>query len=129
MNIDDFDGSTIISNEADLLDRIKSVRNGKYGAFMMYDIAKPYPALSIQINDDVAYLHYFPSDDHPGYQPQGMAPKSCDESVYFLQTTGLHSDGFDMPNSTLVSTDMAYTAAVEFFRSSDLPQSIFWSEL
>jgi hypothetical protein len=129
MYVDDFDcNANLVTTEADLLARLRTVRRGLYGAFFLYH-EHPHPMLSVQFNGDVAYLHFFPSDDHPGYQPCRMTPDGCDGDVHFLQTNGTEADSFDMPNDTLVSADDAYVAAAEFFRSADLPPSVSWFEL
>lgn len=129
MHVDDFEHiANIVTTEAALLSRLRSVRRGEYGAFFLYHTIA-HPALSIQFNGDIAYLHYFPADDHPGYHPRDMTPDGCAGDVRFLQTNGSEADSFDMPFNTLVSADVAYIAAVEFFRSAKLPRSVSWFEL
>jgi len=81
------------------------------------------------LNKDIAYLHYFPPEKHPGYQPYDMNSDDCTGDIHFGQTDGSEGGSFDMPDYTLVSADTAYNAVIEFFRSSDLPQSISWFEL
>jgi len=88
-----------------------------------------YPALSVQLNHDIAYLHYFSKEDHPGYQPRGMTPKGCTGDYHFLQTNNCEADSFDMPDYTLVSAETAYLAAIEFFHAAVLPESVAWTEL
>jgi hypothetical protein len=128
MNIDDFDKTgLVILTPADLRKRLQSVRRGRYGAFHLYH--DYYPMLGVYINDTIAYLHYFPSEDHPGFQPHDMTPDGCPSDVHFLQTDGSEADSIDAPDSTLVSVDAAYAAAVEFFHLATLPPSISWFEL
>lgn len=129
MYVDDFDCSTSrVATEVELLARLRTVRRGHYGAFVLYH-EHPYPMLSVQLNGDVAYLHFFASKDHPGYQPCQMTPDGCDGDVRFLQTSGTEADSFDMPSDALVRADVAYVAAAEFFRSAELPPSVSWLEL
>ncbi len=128
MQLHDFDGSVAISTEDDLLALLKTNRRGDYGAFILSH-TENYPALFVHLNRDVAYLHYCPVDRHPGYQPHDMTPDGCPENVHFLQTEGSEADSIDMPDYALVSAATAYDAAVEFFRSSALPQTISWIEL
>jgi hypothetical protein len=58
-----------------------------------------------------------------------MSPDDCPESLFFLQINGSNADSFTMPRETLVSEDVAYAAAIEFFHSSKLPPSVSWFEL
>jgi hypothetical protein len=128
MQIDDFDGHTFINTEDELLARLMSVRRGDYRAFMLSHV-DDYPALSVQLNCEIAYLHYFPAADHPGYHPHGMTPPGCTGDYHFLQTNNCEADSFDMPDRALVSAETAYAAAVEFLRSRELPESIKWFEV
>ena len=80
-----------VTTEAELLARLRSVRRGRYGAFFLYHVVR-HPFLSIQFNGDIAYLHYFPSENHPGFQPRGVTPENCSEHVHFLQTDGGEAD-------------------------------------
>ena len=129
MYVDDFErNADTVDTEAELLTRLRTVRRGDYGAFFLYH-TEPHPTLSVQFNRDIAYLHYFPSDDHPGYQPCQMTPDGCDGDVHFLQTDGSEANSFDVSSDALVSADVAYIAAIEFLRSAELPPSVSWFEL
>ena len=129
MQIDDFDGNAItVNTETELLARLRYVRRGRYGAFFLYHAAR-FPALSVQINGEIAYLHYFPVETHPGYQPRDLTPDGCPAEVHFLQPDGSEAESFDMPDYAIVAADAAYVAAIEFFNSRALPPSISWLEL
>jgi hypothetical protein len=87
--------------------------------------------LLIHINNDVAFLYFLPDNNrgHPGFQPTGMSPADCPESVHFMQTDGFEEAGISMARDTLVSVDVAYKAATEFLQEPVLPASISWLEL
>ena len=125
MNVHDFDGRVSIDNEDELRLRLELVRKGEFGAFLLHH-DKGYPALALHINGDVAYLHYYPSRGHSGYQAQDMAPSGCEPKVRFLQLDGDEGNVFQVPDYTLVSTETAYETALEFFRRSEIPLSISW---
>ncbi len=130
MNVWDFDGTVQVDHEADLLNRLRSARQGSFGAFVLsHDDAGP--ALWGHINGDVAYLHFFPdqSGGHPGFQPVMKSPPSCGDRVRFLQIDGSEADSFDMPRGTLIDLETAYKAAGEFLRNPSLPTSVNWIEL
>jgi hypothetical protein len=130
MYVEDLKDRIYVDRPEDLIDRLRSVRKGRYGAFFLsHDDSGP--SLSIHINGGVAYVHFFPDNlgRHPGFQPVGMSPIDCEESVHFLQTDGGEADSLTMPKQTLVSLEVAYRAATEFLNSPVLPASIRWLEL
>ncbi len=129
MHIEDFRASIEVFSEEALLDRLKTVRRGHLGAFILSHNNRS-PTLFVHLNGHVAYLHYFVSEEgHPGFQPRNMSPDKCPECVDFLQVNGEEADSITMPRDTLISDNAAYSAAIEFFRSSDLPKSVSWVEL
>jgi len=128
LNIEDFEGTTIIEDEILLENRIRSVRNGEFGAFSLFH-ETPYPWLSIHINGNMAYIHYVHKPNYAGFQPTEMTPKECKSNVFFLQITGIVADGFEMANEVLVSLDDAVIVAKEFFNHKNRPIFIKWVEL
>jgi len=131
MYVHDLDGWAQIDRPEDLLSRLRSVRKGPYGAFILShdDIG---PSLWIHINGNVAYLHFFlesQSTSHPGFQAWGMFPEGCEDRVRFVQIDGGEGASITMPKQTLVSLEAAYKAATEFIHMPTLPSSIRWSAL
>jgi|SRR5215467_9425043 len=131
MYVQDLEDLVAIDRPQALLDRLRSVRKGPYGAFILsHD--ELGPSLWIFINGDVAYLHFLPesqSTSDPGFQPWGMFPENCEESVHFVQIDGGEGASITMPKQTLVSLEVAYKAATEFLNMPSLPSSIRWSAL
>jgi hypothetical protein len=130
MEVSDLQGCASIQDEADLNQRLESVRNGDYGAFVLWH-NRGGASLWIHINKDIAYLHYFPDDQgkHPGYQPTGMSPTGCADEMRFVLVGGHDADDIVMPRETLVPVGMAYMAAREFLHKPSRPASISWVEL
>jgi hypothetical protein len=130
MNVQDLDGKICVDHQKELLHRLRSVRKGPYGAFILFH-DQDGPSLWIHTNKDVAYLHFFPGNrvQHPGFQPTGMSPPNCAESVNFLITPGDEGDSIEMPREALVPATVAYNAATEFLRNPVLPPSVTWFEL
>jgi hypothetical protein len=117
-----------LANTADeLLSRLRSARDGKYGCLVLWH-GDGFPALSVHFNEDVAYIHYFVRDRHAGFQASGMTPRGCPEIVHFHGLDGA-SDAFDMTSAACLEPDAAIGAAIEFLRSSARPPSITWVEL
>jgi hypothetical protein len=78
----------------------------------------------IHTNGDLAYLHYFPADRHPGFQAVG--DRGADGKVTFTQQG---EADFSMPRAVVVGVERAYEAATEFFERRSLPTCIEWTEL
>jgi hypothetical protein len=130
MEVEDLESRTTVECEAALDHRLGSVRKGDYGAFILWhDSGGGF--LWVHINKDVAYLHFFPDNEgkHPGYQPTGMSPASCDAQVQFLLADGNQSSAIVVPREAVVPVAVAYRAAREFLHKSALPTSITWLEL
>ena len=128
MRIQDFDGTLESDDIEAVIERIRNKRRARYGAFHIC-AREEYPYLALHLNGDVAYLHYFPSDGHPGFQPTVPDGTDVVADVHFLNLDGTESGAFDMPRSTLISVDDAVTAVREFARDSEPPPSIEWFEL
>ena len=130
MYIQDLRARSIVEREDELMQRLRSVRKGDFGAFILWH-KDGGPSLWIHTNKDLAYLHFFPdkSSDHPGLQPTGMSPMHCDASVKFLQTSGAEADSITVPQDKLVSVDLAYRAAIEFLHKPGASTSVSWFSL
>jgi hypothetical protein len=130
IQIDDLAGGVRVDSEQALLDRLRTVRKGRYGAFILsHDERGPF--LFVHINEDLAYVHFFDdlTGDNAGYQPTDMTPMGCPETVKFVQTDGSEGSGIEMPDSTICSVDVAYLAAQEFFYNPARPACITWVAL
>jgi hypothetical protein len=130
--VDHRDNLISVHSPDDLLARLQSVRKGPYGAFILWHGDTPDeitgPSLFVHINNDLVYL-WFVAGDHPGFQPTGMSPADCPESVHFMQTDGFETAGITAQRDAVVSVDVAYKAVTEFLEEPALPASISWFEL
>ncbi|EGF24894.1 hypothetical protein [Rhodopirellula baltica] len=128
MQIHDLSGSFETDDAAQIADRLRTVRNGLYGAsFVAGDSA--YPCVAVHFNSDVAYIHYFPTDGHAGFQPSGMTPSGVIADVHFLNVDGDEAGAYDMAASAVVDAETAIAAVLEFAANLQLPPSIDWFEL
>ena len=129
MRVFDLEGETFVTTEEDLLARLERVRSGPFGIFILSH-SDSGPSLWVHINNDVAYLHYFPdgAGDHPGFQPEHSKYCAGTEQIRFILTdAGL--DPIFMAKDHLVATSMAYAVAKEYLKSDRLPPGISWFEL
>jgi hypothetical protein len=128
MELWDFDGCCEVARDDDLLSRLRSVRHGSDGAFILSHGGEV--SLFVHFHGGAAFLWFVPDRDgtHPGFVPEAMWPGERRE-VRFLQTSGTQADSILVPWWQLVPEDLAYRAAVEFLHSPTPPSSISWLEL
>lgn len=128
MNVLDFDGQCRVDSDAELRSRLRAVRRGNDGAFIL-DHGGP-ESLSVHFNGTAAFLWFCPDQEggHPGFVPQGMWAGERSR-VRFLQTNGFPADAIEVPWWQLMSVEVAYRAAVEYLRSPSRPASVSWFEL
>jgi hypothetical protein len=100
-----------------------------FGAFSLR--GSNHTSLAVMIRGDLAFVYFFPDDEgnHAGFEPTGMTPPGSPSSIFFLQTCGEPANGFDVPAPHLVSNEVAYAAAAEYFQKQVLPSAINWLEL
>ncbi len=132
MNVDTIRAShrIHIENEQQLETAFAEYRQGPYRAFH-FSHAEPHPWLAVLINDSTAYVHYFPTEGHAGFQSIAAPAPTGDsqQTVHFLQAGGCEADGFDMPTYTTVSAELGIAAARQFLHTPSLPTCIQWDEL
>jgi hypothetical protein len=119
-----------IDGPDELIAHLRSTREGPYGAFILWH-DEPGPLFFVHINQDLAYLHFFPDNEgrHPGFMSQGVPPEGCPDSVHFMQEDGIETEGIWAVRDAVVSVETACKAAVEFLQRPTLPASISWFEL
>jgi Immunity protein Imm1 len=128
MIVGDFSGEIEVEDERQLANALRRRHAGELNAFWLCDKQKERPALSILAKGDLAYLHYFPTEDHPGYASIGRAGGlASGETTDFCMAL----DEYPVPiqNNRIVPFHMAVKVAKEFLRSDELPKAIQWFEL
>jgi hypothetical protein len=105
-------------------------RDDRGGAiFWLTPDDREYPALAIRATGDLADVHYFPLDGHPGFRCLGG-----DELPEGGLTTLLYpgcdpTAGEETPNEFVVPFGTARAVAKEFFRTKQMLQAVSWFEL
>jgi hypothetical protein len=124
----DFDGSCQVERDDELLARLRSVRRGRDGAFILSHDGDE--SLWVHINREAAFLCFFPDRNggHPGFVPDGMWSGE-QRDLRFLLVGGDDGSAIWVAWWQLVPVDVAYRAAVEFLHSPSLPPSVTWFEL
>jgi hypothetical protein len=128
MELWDYDGCCEVARDDDLLSRLRSVRRGPDGAFILSHDGEE--SLFVHFHGGAAFPWFVPDrrGKHPGFVPEAMWPGERHE-VCFLRTSGMQADSILVPWWQLVPEEVAYRAAVEFFRSPTPPSSVPWLEL
>jgi hypothetical protein len=128
MVVGDFAGRHNVTSDA----QIEALLATRYGQalneFWLRHGTQIYPALVIQANGALACVHYFPEEDHPGFQSMGPPPGLPPEGRTLLASNP-PTETFSMANDTIVAFSLALAAAKEFARSPKLPGCIEWFEL
>lgn len=115
-------GHKTASSVDELKELLQSTRNGDFGEFWLG--SEIFPALAVHIHAELAYLHFFQEESHPGFQSVGNV--NSEEYVEFQQDG---QGSFYMPRAFVIPVEQAYQAAAEFFTTSQLPACIAWNEL
>jgi hypothetical protein len=128
MSIRDFDGNHKALTDDDVnavLSSRRRVDNAMVNSFWLsYETG--FPCMSIMVRDDLATVWYAPQESHAGYVSAtnlNMLQRGATTSFYF------DKDRQDVSNDVIIKWEDALETAKQFFRSSDLPNTIRWIEL
>lgn len=127
MIAEDFGGHYKISN----CDELKTILHKRYNSIYngIWLSTEPEGAsMSILVKDDLAYVHYFPEKDHPGFHSVGNTVTPKNEMTTFRAETV--SQEQPIVNNAIIAFSAAINAATDFLGDpSQLPNAIEWNEL
>jgi len=128
MRIEDYDTVWDVTSPADIATAMRTRHGAGRNAFWLSHGNKEFPSISIMVSGDLAYVHYFPKEGHPGFASVGNLPglRPGEDSVFFMHNS---DEPIGVMNEAVVPFRDALKAAQEFAISSALPKSIQWSEL
>lgn len=97
-------------------------------AFWLSHNNEKYPMISILVKGELASLHYFPKERHPGFRSVGRAKdlKAGGTTTFFMNS---ETEEHEVLNDSIVPFSTALTVAKEFSRAKELPTSVEWLEL
>ena len=129
MKIEDFNNVHDITSLDELEGVLKTRYENGINQFSLYEDNIKYPWVALMVNGDLAALHYFPHEGHPGFIPLGknVGLEPGGFTTFYLSNP--HREKLWIPNYSVIPYSVALTAAKEFFSSRQLPQSIEWFEL
>jgi hypothetical protein len=96
--------------------------------FFLHHEPRENPSLWILVNNQLANLHYFPDEEHPGYASIGDLPLLPADgfTIFFMRSP---KEEEYISNDLIVPFADALAAAKEFLVSTAFPPSIEWFEL
>jgi immunity protein Imm1 of predicted polymorphic toxin system len=116
-----------VTTLADVQAALSKRHDAGINAFWLSHGSKKLPAISILVKGDIAYVHYFPNDDHPGFASVAKlpGPRPHETTIFFVNP----NEKVWILNGAVVPFSDALKAAEEFAISETMPRSIQWSEL
>lgn len=126
MKIEDFGGTIEVQDLNNLRD-VFARRFGQGVNEMWLRKNIEYPYMGILINNEFAYLHFFPYEKHPGFR--SISDQLCDQEGFSVFYTNTPEEEIEVMNEAVVSTSLALKAAEEFFQTGKMPQCVQWFEL
>lgn len=82
--------------------------------------------LSVMVNRQDAYVHFFPGDASAGYRPIGAEPDMWESFVEFLAD---NYESTPVPRAMVVPIERAILAVEEFYQSGAKPEALEWEQL
>src|SRR5262245_39435770 len=124
----DFDGSCQVERDDELLARLRSVRRGDDGAFILSHGGPE--SLCLHVKGDAAFVWFCPGPDtgHAGFVADDMWLGE-EHDIRFRMVSEHAGDTIDVPWYQLLPVEAAYRAAVEYLHSPTRPTSVSWFEL
>jgi hypothetical protein len=128
MRIQDYDSICNVTNPADIASAMSRRHRAARNAFWLSHGSELFPAISILVNGDLAYLHYFPKERHAGLASIGDLPglKAEEFTKFFPEQS---NEPFDVMNEAVVPFSDALKVAHEFSISATMPKCIRWNSL
>jgi hypothetical protein len=129
MKIQDMSHTIFDASSKDGVEKILLKRYTKgVNAFWLYHESRKKPLLLILVKNQLANLHYFPDEEHPGFASVGDMPSLPTDGFTMFFMRNLKEEEY-ISNDLIVPFSDALAAAKEFLASTELPRSIEWFEL
>ncbi|MDR1794454.1 MAG: hypothetical protein LBR25_03590 [Erysipelotrichaceae bacterium] len=119
----DFFGNLKLENQQQLLDILNLSVPEFFAEYTLYRDDWLYPYLHLVRAGEYWYVHYFPSQQEPGYFALDEVVKSRGTTFFPTATY------FKMDNRNLVTTEVALQVAREFYETGEKPSCCDWFEL
>lgn len=123
--VSDFDGDHTVRSLRELEERLRK-RYPPHNANHLWvaGVAK-HPVMAIAVRDDLACVHYVPTEGHPGFHSVGDTSRVSGSTDFYCAPDEL----IGMSSDAVVTFERAQQAALQFARTRSLPTSLEWCEL
>jgi hypothetical protein len=127
MMIEDFDTGVDVTKPADVEAALRKRHGVGINSFWLGHMAGEFPAINIVVKGDLAHVHYFQKEDHPGFASvaDSPGPRPSDTSVFYIGP----NEKIWVLNDEIVPFSQALKAAQEFAISKTMPKCIRWRSL
>jgi len=127
-DIADLDSAHDVTTRLEIEAALSKRDHAGMNSFWLFHGTQKFPSINIMVNGDLAYVHYFPEERHPGYASVGgLSHLSRGGITNFFHVPG--DEPFDILNGAVVPFSEALKVAQEFAVSKDLPKCIPWNSL
>ena len=128
MIIQDYHSTWNVTTPAEIEAALRKRRRAGVNSFWLGYVAGGFPAINILVKGDLAHVHYFPNEDHPGFASVAKLPVPRPNAlrVFFINPT----EEIDVLNGEVIPFSDALKAAQEFAVSATtMPKCIRWNSL
>jgi hypothetical protein len=119
------------ANDARSLAEILRRRDSKGGGqFWISAMDDRFPCLALRVSGDLADVHYFPEEGHPGFRclaEQDLLDER--DAIPFVYCGCDPASGEEVPREFVVPFMVALAVATEFLSTRQLPEAARWLEL
>ena len=118
------------AQDEDTLERVLELRDDVGGAlFWLTHDGDGYPALTIRISGDMADVHYFPGEGHPGFRALAESPARNGQASIFVYDGCDPMAGEETPSEFVLHASTAMNLAKDFYRNRTRSSFVSWFEL
>jgi hypothetical protein len=126
MKIQDISHAIFEASSKDTVGELLLKRYSKgVNAFWLYHEPRKKPLLLILVKNQLANLHYFADEEHPGFASVGDMSSLLPDGFTLFYMRSPEEEEY-ISNDLVVPFTDALAAAEEFLVSTDLPPSIEW---
>jgi hypothetical protein len=127
MRVEDFEIGLDVTTMQELEAALSRRHGVGINSFWLAHVVGGFPAINIVVKGDLAHVHYFPKEDHPGFKSVAdlPGPRPRDTSVFFIAP----KEKIWVLNDGIVPFSQALKAAEEFAVSNAMPKCVRWRSL
>lgn len=129
MKFEHFLGCDECSSSDEIKDILTKQNDSGYNEFWI-SAEKQFPLMAMLTRNDIASVHFFPEDGHPGFCGLSSGEKAFlpEEGTTVFRTNN-NSEDIWVENCCVIPLEKAIKVIEEFFETDTMPEQIEWDEL